>query len=549
MCHTAPALGASPRTVLAKPVPTKNDFFGAAMATVGADMVLVGTPHAYMRTSGGISGPAILYDTNGTVVRTFSNPNSAPNDKFGATLAAFGSDRLLIGATGVSNGIGATYLFSTNGTLLTTFGRPTVSGGFGAPVAAVGVDRVLIGGSTSDASGIAYLFDTNGTLITTFTNPAPSSGEFFGSAMAGVGADLVIIGAQGDRSGPNTAGAAHGAAYLYRTNGEMVRSFFSPAPRAYEFFGSSIAVVGNDRVLIGAPSTYHEGITNGGSAYLFHTNGTLLATFTNPTFAYGDAFGFPVVAVGDDRLLIGAHRDNAGASFAGAAYLFDTNGAVLAAFTNPTPAYAEWFGYSLAALGRDQVVIGAPQDFSTVTNAGAAYLYDLPSQTPGVPVVLAQPRSQIASVTNAVSFGVSATGTGLTYQWRKDGNDIIGATARFFSLANVNRSNNGDYSVVISGPGGSATSSSATLRVIAAQQLQLPLRAAGERFQLLFRDPDGTFSSDLTRFEVHYTTNFTGAGTGWTTNIGGLTVSNGFIMFEDAVSTNLLRRFYRVIER
>ena len=67
-------------------------------------------------------------------------------------------------------------------------------------------------------------------------------------------------------------------------------------------------------MLIGAP----QARTNTGAAYLFSTNGTLLATLTNPTGATGDSFGTTVAAVGSDRVLIG---DTSGTN-GGAVYLF-----------------------------------------------------------------------------------------------------------------------------------------------------------------------------------------------------------------------------------
>ena len=58
-----------------------------------------------------------------------------------------------------------------------------------------------------------------------------------------------------------------------------------------------------------------------------------------------------------------------------------------------------------------------------------------------------------------------------------------------------------------------------------------------------------SLASDLTRFEIHSTTNLIGAGTVWVTNTTGLSIINRLIRFEDAGSTNLQRRFYRVIEK
>ena len=113
----------------------------------------------------------------------------------------------------------------------------------------------------------------------------------------------------------------------------------SPIPRRQPATTSatSVAAVGTDRVLIGAPDD-DTGATDAGAAYLFSTNGALLTTFTNPTPAADDYFGYSVAAVGTDRVLIGAYSDDTGATDAGAAYLFSTNGTLLTTFTNPTPA-------------------------------------------------------------------------------------------------------------------------------------------------------------------------------------------------------------------
>jgi hypothetical protein len=83
---------------------------------------------------------------------------------------------VLIGAYSISTNTGAAYLFSINGTWLTSFTRPA-SPSFGVAVAAVGTDKVIIGADTDSIggayAGAAYLFSTNGALLTTFTAPTP----------------------------------------------------------------------------------------------------------------------------------------------------------------------------------------------------------------------------------------------------------------------------------------------------------------------------------------------------------------------------------------
>ena len=246
---------------------------------------------------------------------------------------------------------------------------------FGSDVAAVGADKLLVGAyqdSTGwDNGGAAYLFRTDRTLLRTFLSPTPQNQEHFGFAVAAVGQDMVLIGADANDTGALDAGAAH----LFSTSGAFVTTITNPTPAASDAFGFAVAAVGADKVLIGAYAD-HFGANNGGAAYLFTTNGTLLATFNNPTPASGDRFGIAVAAVGSDRVLIGADRDDAGATDAGVAHLFQINGTLLGTITNPTPAVSDAFGYAVAGVGPDKVLIGAWADNSAGNAGGAAYLFN-----------------------------------------------------------------------------------------------------------------------------------------------------------------------------
>jgi hypothetical protein len=46
--------------------------------------------------------------------------------------------------------------------------------------------------------------------------------------------------------------------------------------------------------------------------------------------------------LGPDKVLIGADGNDTGAIDAGAAYLFSTSGALITAYTNPTPAASDF---------------------------------------------------------------------------------------------------------------------------------------------------------------------------------------------------------------
>src|ERR1051325_868877 len=82
------------------------------------------------------------------------------------------------------------------------------------------------------------------------------------------------------------------------------------------------------------------------------------------------------------------------------------------------------------------------------------------------PFIITQPASQTVTVGDSASFNVSAGGSQpSSYQWRRDGTEISGATTSALSLSNVQLGDGGNYSVVVSNFLGSVISSNAFLVV------------------------------------------------------------------------------------
>ena len=74
------------------------------------------------------------------------------------------------------------------------------------------------------------------------------------------------------------------------------------------------------------------------------------------------------------------------------------------------------------------------------------------------------PSNQTVCQGSGASFSVSASGTGLTYQWRKNGGDIGGATSATYSIPSTALADAGSYDVVVTVSSGcTATSTAATL--------------------------------------------------------------------------------------
>lgn len=83
------------------------------------------------------------------------------------------------------------------------------------------------------------------------------------------------------------------------------------------------------------------------------------------------------------------------------------------------------------------------------------------------PSITAQPTNQVTMVGGNANFYVTATGTTpLTYQWTFGGAPLAGATANTLSLANVQASQAGNYSLVATNSAGAITSAVAQLTVL-----------------------------------------------------------------------------------
>jgi hypothetical protein len=202
----------------------------------------------------------------------------------------------------------------------------------------------------------------------------------------------------------------------------LLATLNNPVEQQYAEFGFSVASFGTDRVLVGT--------RNAGAAYLFDTNGALLTTFTNPAPATFNYFGHSVAAVGTERVFIGAPQADEGAEDAGVAYLFSTNGALLTTITNPSPAVGDSFGARVAVLGSDRIVISSIYADIGATNSGAAYVFS-PNGTLLHTITNPTPASSDAFGARVAALGNDRVIIGATF-------DDLGATdtgtAHLFSV-------------------------------------------------------------------------------------------------------------------
>jgi hypothetical protein len=115
------------------------------------------------------------------------------------------------------------------------------------------------------------------------------------------------------------------------------------------------------------------------------------------------------------------------------------------------------------------------------------YSFDATVVAATAPTITSQPSASPVAVGSAVSLSVVAGGTApLSYQWRKDGVAISGATSSTYTIASTKTSDAGSYTVVVTNSAGSVTSNSTVLTVSALPRLySLAVRTVLEADQVL----------------------------------------------------------------
>jgi len=219
-------------------------------------------------------------------------------------------------------------------------------------IAFVGVGPVAAGGVELQQTTVL------GEVRQTYVGPGSAR---FGSSLAALGEDRILIGASDQRIG---GAAMAGAAHLFDVDsGALLRTFENPTPNIGDRFGVSVAALDSNRFVIGARSDDDQG-SSSGIAYLYDADtGGVLTIFHHPTSESQTEFGQAVATLGDDRVLVGAYREN---NDRGAAFLFDADsGDLLQSFFSPAPGSIH-FGFCVAGMGADRVLISSTFDDARV---------------------------------------------------------------------------------------------------------------------------------------------------------------------------------------
>ena len=198
------------------------------------------------------------------------------------------------------------------------------------------------------------------------------------------------------------------------------------------------------------------------------TNSAGSATSNNATLTVNPATSAPVFTTQPTSQTVTAGTS---VTFTGAAsgtptptYQWRKDGTNISGATNGSYTIA-----NVATSDAGTYTLVATNSAGSATSNGATLTVNAAPPTTTAPTITTQPTSQTATAGTSVTFTGAASGNPApTYQWRKDGSDISGATSSSFTIASVASSDAGTYTLVATNSAGSATSNGATLTVSAA---------------------------------------------------------------------------------
>lgn len=135
-----------------------------------------------------------------------------------------------------------------------------------------------------------------------------------------------------------------------------------------------------------------------------------------------------------------------------------SNSAGAFTYSSSNTAVATVSGNVVTPITAGTTTITATQTASgNYTQGSISAVYTISSCT--APAITTQPIAKTVNYGTDTSFSVAATGTDLSYQWKKDNVNISGAIASTLSLTNVGTADGGSYSCVVTGTCGTVTSS------------------------------------------------------------------------------------------
>lgn len=365
------------------------------------------------------------------------------------------------------NGLARLY---PDGTLDADFAPPINS--YGVFALAVQVDgKILVGGGFTNITGLTgnciERLNPDGSYDTLF-NPQPDNWIYSIAVQQDGG---ILVGG----SFQNVAGQARSriarlnntdvATQSLSCDGASITWMRSGTCPEAEFIHFDVSTNGNDLFSPGTPFRIPGGWELTGLALPTNVSVRARAFFENNSSWYSEATaGAPFISLQPSSLSTNVYStvlfSVAGGGAPPLSYLWLKGGVPLANSTHISGANTANLTVN-NVLGPDAGAYNAvlSNQFGSITSVVA-------SLTVQDPVIIIQPVSQIGNLGLTSVFNVSVAGTApFSYQWRKAGAALAGATASSLRLQNVQIADEGNYDVIVTNAFGSITSTVATLTV------------------------------------------------------------------------------------
>jgi WD40 repeat protein len=170
---------------------------------------------------------------------------------------------------------------------------------------------IIIGEPMADSPeeksvGAIHIYGSQGEFLRSIYSPTPKSGSMFGGSVATNG-DLIVVGQYNQV--PNSA-------HIFNKDGELITSL-SPPSDAHRFFGIDVEIT-PDLILVGEPYANTERRPWDGFFHVYNHNGEFIQTIYN-TDSKSEAFANQIAATSDHIVVRSECNDHR-------VFIMDTNG-------------------------------------------------------------------------------------------------------------------------------------------------------------------------------------------------------------------------------
>jgi len=370
---------------------------------------------------------------------------SAENATSLGTLAASAAT-LDFGSVGTGASSPKTLTLSNTGTATITISQATVTG---AGFTMVGsMSGVSIAAGQSHAFQIEFAPKTAGAVSGSISILSDATNSPLDVPLTGTGKALLTISTQPENQSVKIGQAADFSVvakgtgtltYQWKKNGTAIAGATAAS------YATPAATTADNNAKFTVVVTDSTGSVTSNAAVLTVTASAVAPSITtqpaNRTVSVGQVAAFSVTATGTAPLTYQWKKNGAAIS-----------GATSSSYTTPAATSSD---------NNASFTVTVTNSVSSLASSAATLTVNLPT------AITAQPASRAVNAGQTATFTVAATGAGtLTYQWKKNGVAISGATsASYTTPAEVVSDNGAAFTVTVTGAGGSATSNAATLTV------------------------------------------------------------------------------------